>query len=273
MKTRLKTTIIVGIFLLLFTILDTKIVFSQDYSRFGIIGDTRIGMTEHRYIHFLNRIQKDSINVIFNTGDAIDKPGREDQFKRFLEISKDFYINIAPGNHDINDQRSLDIYRRVVNKAPYYSFSENDAHFIMLCTDLPDEIDRITGKQLIWLKEELKKPFKYRFIFMHKPMYPPPFIKRLSLNRHPEERDALHELFKKNNVSSVIAGHEHLYYRTEKDGIVYVITGGGGGHLSTRDEKQGGFFHYIIAKKMNEGYLFMVYDMDDKIRDRFHIKK
>ena len=247
--------------------------FSADYTPFAIIGDTRIGLTETVYKKFLNTIDTQGINLIIHTGDVIDKPGNEAEWKRFLELTgNNKTLHITPGNHDINNNKSLKIYRQYIDKPPYYAFSLDDTQFIILCTELPQEISRITGKQLDWLREELKKPFQYRFVFLHKPPLPTTFGQRYGLDRYKEERDILYELLIKKKVNLVVAGHEHLYNRAAKDGITFVITGGGGAKLLTLKEEYGGFFHYIIAKRTKEGYVFTVYDMNGTIRDEFYIK-
>jgi len=245
--------------------------FCQELS-FGIIGDTRIGVQETVYTLFLEQMEKQGIRLIFHTGDVINKPGCHEEWKKFLDLSHDKgTIHIAPGNHDINNYRSLKTYKQIIQKPPYYSFSIDDTQFIILCTEMPDSIGRITGAQLAWLKKELQKPFQYRFVFLHKPPFPSPFGQRYGLDRFPEERDTLHQIFVAYRVNVVFAGHEHLYYRKEKDGIMYVITGGGGAPLLTFQEEFGGFFHYIIAKRLNGGYVFRVYTMTEKIKDEFII--
>ena len=75
-------------------------------------------------------------------------------------------------------------------------------------------------------------------------------------------------LFVENGVSLVVSGHDHLYNRSTKQGITYVIAGGGGGQLSFSSEN-GNFFHYITATRSNGGYSFTVKDMDGKKRDQF----
>jgi acid phosphatase type 7 len=248
--------------------------FSNDFSSFAIIGDTKIGSTETIYKQFLNIIGKKGIYNIFLVGDVIDRPGNEQEWKRFLELTgKDFSFHIAPGNHDINSARSFKVYGNLITKSVYHSLSTEDTHFIVLSTETPGETSRITGKQLEWLKEELKKNSSYKIVFLHKPLFPTTFGKGYCLDRHTSDRDNLHDLFVKNGVDIVFAGHEHLYNRIEKDGIIYVTTGGGGSRLLIFDEEYGGFFHYIIAKRENGGYIFTVYDMNEYPKDKFSIKK
>ena len=44
----------------------------------------------------------------------------------------------------------------------------------------------------------------------------------------PEAQQYLHPLFVKYRPRLVICGHDHLYYRTTRDGVTYMVTGGGG---------------------------------------------
>jgi acid phosphatase type 7 len=249
-------------------------VFSNDFSSFAVIGDTNIGVTESVYKQFLNMINKNGINTIFLVGDVIARPGNEKEWNRFLELTgKNYDFYIAPGNHDINSAKSLKAYGNIINKPVYYSLSAEDTNFIVLSSEIPGEISRITGKQLEWLKEELMKQSLYKIVFIHKPLFPTALGKGYCLDRYAGDRDVLHDLFVKNGVDIVFAGHEHLYRRIEKDGILYVTTGGGGSRLLTFDEEYGGFFHYIIAKRENGGYIFTVYDMNEYPKDKFSIKK
>lgn len=241
---------------------------------FAVIGDTRIGLTEDVYLDFLSATDRKGITLIFHTGDVINRPGSEKEWERFLQLTGTRRsIHIAPGNHDFNNFGSLRTYGKVISKPPYYSFSIEDTQFIILCTELPNETSRVTGKQLAWLAEELQKPFAFRMVFLHRPLFSTPLARGYDLDRHPYERDQLHELFRRSGVSAVFAGHEHLYDRSEKDGVLYIITGGGGAPLITFTEEKGGFFHYIVAKRSDEGYLLTSYDLKGTVRDEFSIKK
>jgi len=247
---------------------------SADYPSFGIIGDTKIGVTEAVYKRFLNKSAQEGADLIFIVGDVIDRPGAVKEWERFLELTgatRTFHI--APGNHDINSARSLKVYEKIIKKPLYYAFAVNDIQFIILCTEIPGETSKVTGKQLEWLKSILEEPFAQRIVFLHKPLFPTSFGRRYDLDRYPADRDVLHGMFVKHNVKLVFAGHEHLYNRREKDGITYVIAGGGGARLLTFDEEHGGFFHYIVAKRGEEGYIFNVYDINNALRDTFYLKQ
>jgi 3',5'-cyclic AMP phosphodiesterase CpdA len=260
--------------LLLYIIITPHPGVGADYPPFGVIGDTKIGVTEAVYKRFLEKTGREGIDLIFIVGDVIDHPGAAKEWTRFLELTgTQRAFHIAPGNHDINSSKSLKVYEKIIQKPLYYAFAQNDIQFIILCTELPGETSRVTGKQLEWLKNTLTEPFRQRIVFLHKPLFPTTFGRYYDLDKYPEDRDILHDLFVKSDVKLVFSGHEHLYNRSEKDGITYVITGGGGSRLLAFDEERGGFFHYIVAKRGKEGYIFNVYDINETLRDTFYLKQ
>jgi predicted phosphodiesterase len=241
---------------------------------FAIVGDTHIGQTETVYATILRLIDREKVQAIVHTGDAITEPGSESEWERFLQLtgnSRPLYI--APGNHDIKGRKSLTTYSRILGKPPYYSAVHDDTLLILLNSEIPGQEGRITGQQLEWLKAELKRPFTYHIVFLHRPLFTTLLGTGYGLDRFKAERDRLHELFKEYNVPLVVAGHEHHYNRSEHDGIIYVIAGGGGARLLTFFEEYGGFFHYVIAKKRNGGYVLRVHDLKGNIRDEFSIKR
>jgi hypothetical protein len=74
--------------------------------------------------------------------------------------------------------------------------------------------------------------------------------------------EELVKLFAKYKVTRVFAGHIHGYAKTERDGVVYSISGGGGGQLHLPPEF-GGFYHYLridVDKKKITDTIRRVYD-------------
>ena len=226
------------------------------------------------YAAFIQQVEKDGIQTVIHVGDAIDTPGAEEQWEKFLKITGNkVTLYIAPGNHDVNDGRSMATYGKIFGKEPYYSVSQDDTLFVFLNSELPGQAGKITGQQADWAEKELARDFKYKFVVVHRPVFPSPVGTGYGLDRYPPERNRLHQLFVKDGVALVLTGHEHLYNRSGKDGIVYVITGGGGAPLHTILQDYGGFMHYIVAKKGNEGYFFRVVDSKGNTRDEFSVKK
>jgi predicted phosphodiesterase len=237
---------------------------------FAVIGDTHVGSKGSAYQTFIDALDKQGIDVIFHLGDAIDHPGSEAQWAEFQRITgpgKTVYL--VPGNHDIDSRRSLAAYLKLFHQ-PYYSFSEEDTLFLLLNTELPGERGMVTGEQYAWLEGELRRPFRYKFVFLHEPLFPA--FAGHGLDKYPETRDRLHDLFVRTGVSLVMAGHDHLYRRDVKEGVTYVIASGGGGRLYF-SSLTGGFLHYVIGTKGDKGYSFVVKDMAGEVRDRFAIER
>ena len=241
---------------------------AEEYAPFAIMSDTHVGFRNSVYAAFIHEVEEQNINVIIHTGDAIHEPGNVSQWIRFLEITgPDKTLYLAPGNHDIRGEESLAVYLTFFPK-PYYSVSDGDTLFVFLNTELPGQEHRITGEQAAWLENELQQPFRYKFVFLHEPLYP--VVPYHGLDRHKKARDALHRLFVRNGVALVVAGHDHIYKRSEKDGITYVVAGAQGGRLHFL-AKNGEFFNYIAAIRIDDHYFFIVRGMQGETEDEFTV--
>ena len=146
---------------------------AADDSSFGIIGDTHVGRVESVYTAFINRMEKEGIQTVVHVGDAINTPGNAEEWERLFKITGNkITLYMAPGNHDVNTRRSLAAYTKATGREPYYSVAQDDTLFLLLNTELPGQERRITGQQLSWLEKELARDFKYKFVFLHRPLFP-----------------------------------------------------------------------------------------------------
>lgn len=191
-----------------------------------------------------------------NTGDCIygssNKQLREKQYKDYCDTLQSLFkpkVYLALGNHELHGGRaSQEFFAKELGNI-YYSFDYADSHFIVLDSEVVGEAGHITGKQLEWLKEDLKKSraARHKFVFLHRPLYPVDGHMGRSLDQHPAERDALHRLFVQNRITAVFAGHEHLFHTQIKNGVRYVITGGAGAFLYPSVEGKGDFHHFVLV--------------------------
>lgn len=160
------------------------------------------------------------------------------EFKKEIEkLKMPFYP--APGNRDIWDEKSREIYLKEWGRS-YYSFVYKNSLFMVLDTEGEGKKENsIKGKQFIWLRKELetKKSIKHKFVFLHRPLW---------LYENTNWMKEIHPLLLKYNVEAIFAGHVHIYSFDEIDGIKYIITGGAGKHLSLEEQK-GGFNHYLLV--------------------------
>ncbi len=237
--------------------------------KFAVIGDNRSG--DRVYKKIVKGMMRRKPDLVFNTGDVIPNPGNEAQWQNFWNNSKPITVPyyLTPGNHDIDDKKSAQVWRDQV-KFPgdetFYSIVHNNNLFVVLNSCEPGHDQKIEGRQLAWLKRVLaKKGYDNKFIFLHHP----PFLwqgatyKGRALDKYPKLRDSLHKLFVSNNVDIVFAGHEHTYRRLTKDGIKYIVTGGAGAPL------YGGFNHFMIVEVDGEHTSAKVIDRNGALRDEF----
>ncbi len=239
------------------------------YASFAIVSDSHVGASGSVYPAFIRNIEEEGTHLIVHTGDAINSPGDLSQWAQFFDTTgSGKTLHLAPGNHDINGQKSLDVYVSFFG-APYSTTSDGDTLLVFLNTEMPGEENRIAGAQLAWLGTELARPFRYKLVFLHEPLFP--VIHHHGLDRHAQERDDLHRLFVRCGVSLVVAGHDHLYDRSARDGITYVIGGRTGGHHWPT--KNGTATRYITARRTGDSYSFQVRDMDGAVKDRFIVKR
>ncbi len=238
-----------------------------EQASFAIVSDTHVGTRNCAYPAVIRALEQQKIDMIIHTGDAVNKGGSRIQWERFLQITgagKRLYL--APGNHDVRRKGGMEEYDHFFPKK-YYSFEDHDALFIILNSELPHQEGSIAGEQLEWLEKELDKPYRYKFVFLHEPLFP--LIRFRGFDRHRPARDRLHSLLRDKGVSLVVAGHDHLYSRMVKDGITYIIAPGLGGKMFVPRGRS--FFRYILATRIGDLYSFDVVDLTGALRDHFAI--
>ena len=244
---------------------------------FIVLGDNRSGDDVYRKLIGMAMERKPSF--IMNTGDQIPDQDDMKDWARFWEMSKPVTVPyfLTVGNHDVNDAKSEKVYKDQVDlpgNELYYSFTAGNALFIVLDSYLTGEQKKITGEQYAWLEGALAKSTqRYKFIFLHHPLYPDKDKGRHygnSLDRYPDDRNKLQALFVKHKVTMVFTGHDHLYLRKTVDGIPHIIAGGGGAPLYAT-EKDGGFYHYIFVAVDGGNVSAEVVDVNGKVKDRFKL--
>lgn len=176
-----------------------------------------------------------------NTGDFVAS-GRPEQYAAYREtIARLKYpVYHVLGNHDgVNGG-----WRTFLKTfGPLnYSFTHEGDRFIVVNNAFRESFD---SAQFKWLKDELARPgARHKFVFMHKPVFDPSEIYQNYVMSSRAVTDELQRLFEKYRVERVFAGHIHGYARSEKDGVVYTVSGGAGSPLHLPPEF-GGFYNYV----------------------------
>lgn len=139
------------------------------------------------------------------------------------------------GNHDRTGRSSSDTAWRAAFDLPtngpegyselVYSFDFQNTHFVVLNSE-KSKASTIDPVQRDWLERDLIANKKVNtFIFFHEPAYPVSSKIDSSLDAHPDERDALWNIFTKYGVTAVFNGHEHIHSRKKIGGIYQFVFG------------------------------------------------
>jgi len=174
------------------------------------------------------------------TADLVNRGGGNigEELYRDLDEDAGWFFRKYPtwptlGNHEIGGPKSntgQENYDSGVEnfgdffglKDPLYSFTYGNAKFIALdWIKVSDSEERME-----WLEKELKEAQgMHIFIFKHRPYYT---VGHKSYNDVEGKTNAVTKLFTKYKVDAVFSGHDHIYYRTEREGVNYIVSAGAG---------------------------------------------
>ena len=204
---------------------------------FVAYGDTRSHPEDHRRIIAL--IVKTNPEFVLQTGDLVFDGKDLAEWQEFDGITKplrDAQIAYYParGNHDIGPYYIKHVTEPYDSgDGYYYAFTRHHTRFIAL----DDFSDYDEGSdQYKWLISQLitaNKKKLFTIVYFHEsPFSVGPHGSNFEVQR------TLHPVFVKYHVPLIFGGHDHLYYRTKRDGVQYVVTGGGGAELYSPTNSQ-----------------------------------
>ncbi|MBG09418.1 MAG: hypothetical protein CME68_11715 [Halobacteriovoraceae bacterium] len=221
---------------------------------FAFISDTQKNPEKHNKMAklLLDRVKDSPINFIINGGDIVQDGSVEEKWTSFLNASVPYsqVFPIVPilGNHDYwghvgpEDAEASDanftpkVFNKYLglesdNKYGYYALDYPQFKLIVLNSNFPKLPEKIIKQQMEWTKKELQKSKEKSqtviISFHHAPFtsnifyYGPVAI---------AFRNKWIPLFEESGVVKLILnGHSHLYERSLKNGIMYVVSGPFGG--------------------------------------------
>jgi serine/threonine-protein phosphatase CPPED1 len=235
-----------------------KISTNESNFSFAVYGDD--GNSGGRFEHLIKSLNGKDVLFSLDNGD-LTTSGTAREFGYFLieltQLKAPVLTNI--GNHDLFNHNNESNYINMFGNS-YYSFTEKNSYFIVI----DDAKSNINDTQMSWLKNELKKSqnYKYRFVFMHIPLYDPRYGatgEGLSLNNSTTVK-TLNGLFDEYNVTMIFASHIHGYFRGVWGKTPFITTGGAGYPLSKPPAKyndsnstENYFYHYILVNVTDRG--------------------
>jgi predicted phosphodiesterase len=240
-----------------------------------VYGDSRTGHEAHRRI--VGRITALKPAVVFHTGDMVSDGFSAKDWEYFLEISSGLRqaaeFHPVHGNHERHAPQYFKTFGLDPGE-PWYSLDRFGVHFVVLDSESPFWKGTAQGK---WLEKDLAQTAApHIVVLLHRPVY--------GTGHHaPEDTKvlapALTPFFKKHGVGTVFSGHDHLYERSQVDGITYVVTGGGGAPLYS-ERHSSAPYSQVFASKYNfvalslkpEGLLGEVFDDTGAPVDSFTVK-
>ena len=221
-----------------------KIDKTKNEFEFIVFGDNKNSITT--FENLIEKVNEEEALFAIALGDLV-YDGEKEKFRFFINQIKNFNMPLltAIGNHEITDLGRANYYE--LFGTFYYSFATANSYFIILDNANETNLD---AWQMDWLKKELEisQNYKYRFVFMHVPLYNPqknnPIIDHCL--KDPTFAKKLNDLFDIKNVTMLFRSHVHGYYNGIWGTTPYIITGGAGAELHGSDP-QHHFYHYIKA--------------------------
>ncbi len=199
--------------------------------RFAAYGDSRTQSAVHAAV--VSAILASAPRFVLHTGDFVSS-GKKDSYwqTEFFDPAQPMISRLTlfpiQGNHEGNSALYYQYFDPPDGGGDYnerwYSFDYGNAHFVAVDTQTSFSPG---SAEYNWLVSDLaSNSAKWLFVFQHYPAY--------SSGDHGGDAKVqtyLVPLYEQYGVDMVFCGHDHIYERSLKDGVQYVVTGGGGAPL------------------------------------------
>lgn len=216
---------------------------------FVVLGDRTGGHQEGVYGRVVEAALGEGADLYLTVGDQIEGYSANldrvrNEWTEYLGIVEalDGPLYQTPGNHDIWDGASEELWREVTGREPNYSFDHAGAHFVVLDTSRLDNPAELPLETLTWLEDDLDahREAQPTIVLYHKPLW----YNFVAVGRD----DPLHELLVDYGVDAVFCGHYHTYAADVIDGITYTMVGSSGGRMWDDIPEHGHFYHYVVGR-------------------------
>ena len=224
--------------------------------RFAVVGDS--GDLSPAASALARRILAGRPDFLIHLGDFAYPNGTARQldrrfFRPYRRLLERVPLYPTPGNHDMSSRSAYGLAFPPLPDEPRsgksYAFAWAGAELIAVSSP---EVAASQATTTAWLEERLSHLPReaWRIVFLHEPPYSPG-EKRIT----PGIRAALAPILQAAHVDLLLAGHEHLYARSEPicdvvpdSRLVEVISGGGGADLGEGRERRRANFPVVESR-------------------------
>ncbi len=236
--------------------------------------------------------QAASSSFCIHTGDLVDRGERYDNWDKFFQIVNPLVQKIpflpVRGNHDVSPDIFSNIFYAPLSEGnqnvSWYTFRYGNAQFIYLDTgwdgknDVNVNLSKLNA-QIPFLERALDQANKdgiaWKFVVVH---IPPITSGRYGCND--TLLSNLVPVFEKYRVTCCFSAHCHIYERSVRNGVMYIVSGGGGAPFQeppgSKPNPHSVFglqsSHYLNVDVSPESVNFTVYSPEGEIIDSFNQK-
>jgi hypothetical protein len=186
-----------------------------------------------------DQIGQQSVTALLNDGDLVQTGDSAEDWLNYFSatagISASTIMFPAIGNHEYRSTPQTNLwshYFQLPAAAAHYSFFVGDAHIMVLNSNFTDDPSQVDS-QIGWLQGELAKSAQWKIVMFHHAVYCKGFFNSPLAPK--KEYQTLQEkyvpLFEAAHVDVVLNGHDHVYERSIKNGITYLVSGPAGGDM------------------------------------------
>jgi predicted phosphodiesterase len=263
---------------------------------FGFISDTQIHKDRHEVISKIiaHHHSVEPLQFLINGGDVVEEGTIEQDWLNYFSTGKVYLLDIpqiaALGNHDYHLSpgkvmpKYFQQFMRWKNsdKSGNLFFDFPEIQILILNSNFSKLEASEEVQTWNWLEEKMKnaqiikKPI---IIATHFPVYSSG-IDHYVYSSCLILREKLVPLVEKYNVSLVLSGHTHMYERSLKKGIHYLVAGPAGGkpYTPTRKNEYGQFLDkdsltFTKIKVTQTNFLIETYNQDNRLIDSFTLDK
>ncbi len=218
-----------------------------DYT-FGFISDTQQYSDRHvaisKVIAYHHSI--DPLQFIVNGGDVVQNGYIENDWFDYFKGGSAYLLNIPQiaviGNHDYRGRAGSglpEFFQKYMRwqGAPTNGnlfFEMPGFHLVIWNSNVPELSSAQVSEMWIWLEEKMKAAQKSNtplILATHYPVYSSS-INRFTSKEVKSLRSQLVPMAEKYGVKVILSGHTHMFERSFKDGVNYVVAGPAGGRAN-----------------------------------------